>query len=249
MNVLSPRQQAILNRVIDMHVESAQPVGSKQITELYTEIYQRSYSPATVRSEMGLLEKLGYLTHPHTSAGRVPTDRGYRYYVDHSLPQETAGDAVLAAARELAAAGESENLAEKVSALLSRLSEQVGIVVFPDERKEKVFVQGSSRLLDQPEFQDMNTVKPLFRIFEDREGLQRCLNVSPKTVSVTIGGENGNPALKHCSVVTGHYRLENGRAGTLALIGPRRMRYSRMISLVVQMGRVIENFGSGERRF
>lgn len=247
MQPLSPRQQAILTRVIDMHVETAQPVGSRQVTELFTEIYNRSYSSATVRNEMGVLEEIGYLTHPHTSAGRIPTDRGYRYYVDNSLTQEQPSvDTLRSAAKELAeAAKELDDLAERVSSLLSKLSEQVGVVMVPGERKErlKCFIQGSSRLLDQPEFQDMTAVKPLLKLFEDREGLERYLKgqYAPQPVSVTIGAENGSPVFRNCSVVAGQYRLENGRTGTLALIGPRRMRYSRMVPLVAQMSRMIES--------
>jgi heat-inducible transcriptional repressor len=246
MKPLSPRQQAILTRVVDMHVESAQPVGSRQITELYTELYKRSYSSATVRYEMGTLEDLGYLTHPHTSAGRIPTDLGYRYYVDHSLQQEMpAADTLRQISKELTeAAQEIDDLGEKVSTILSMLSAHVGIVMVPEDKKErsKCYVQGSSRLLDQPEFQDMTAVKPLLKMFEDRRGLQQCFKgQDSQPVTITIGEENGNPVLRNCSVIAGRYRLEDGQTGTLALVGPRRMRYSRMVPLIIQMGRMIES--------
>lgn len=252
MQSLSPRQQSILTRVIDMHVETAQPVGSRQITALYTELYQRSYSSATVRHEMGLLEGMGYLTHPHTSAGRVPTDRGYRYYVDHNLQRELPARETLRGVEEELFSAAPGILAERVSTILSRLSEQVGIVVIPEEKNEKLkcFVQGSSRLLDQPEFQDMKTIKPLLKIFEDRQGLQECFKAHvSQTVSVTIGEENGNPIFRHCSVVAVCYAVEGSLTGTVALLGPRRMRYSRMVSLVAQMGQLIESVLQSGRSF
>ncbi len=255
MQPLSPRQQAILTRVIDTHVETAQPVGSLQITGLFNEIYRRSYSPATVRHEMGVLEETGYLTHPHTSAGRVPTDQGYRYYVDNSLQQESLpADTLRKVARELfEAARELDDLAEKVSAVLSALSEQVGVVTLPEDRgaKSRCYVQGSSRLLDQPEFQDMTAVKPLLKIFEDRQSLQQCFQgtLAPQPVMVKIGEENGNPVFRGCSVVTGRYQTQGGKTGTLALIGPRRMRYSRVLPLISRMSQMVESAIQGGRFF
>ncbi len=80
---LTPRQETILELVVREFVASAEPVGSKRLVQAY----QLDFSPATVRNEMKRLEELGYLTHPHTSAGRVPTHKGYRYFVQHLLPE------------------------------------------------------------------------------------------------------------------------------------------------------------------
>jgi len=80
---LTPRQETILELVIREFVATAEPVGSKRLVETY----RPGFSPATVRNEMKRLEELGYLTHPHTSAGRVPTHKGYRYFVQHLLPE------------------------------------------------------------------------------------------------------------------------------------------------------------------
>lgn len=240
--MLSARQQSILNRVVDIYIDTAQPVGSKQITEIYTELYSRSYSPATVRHEMGLLEERGYLTHPHTSAGRIPTDRGYRYYVDYSLREELPEQDMMETAtqRLVPAVGPMEDLAEKISQLLSELSSYVSVVVIPDEtrRKKRAFVQGSSRLLDQPEFQDAQTIKPLLKILENSEALQACLPVGKESVSIRIGEENTAPEFKQCAVVASC--LNSEKLGTLAVIGPRRMKYSRMIPLMNRMGWVVE---------
>ncbi len=80
---LTPRQEAILEWVVREFVATAEPVGSKRLVETY----RPGFSPATVRNEMKRLEEMGYLTHPHTSAGRVPTHKGYRYFVQHLLPE------------------------------------------------------------------------------------------------------------------------------------------------------------------
>src|SRR6266540_5515142 len=96
---LSQRQRQILIRVVEEYVATGQPVGSKNLVERAG----MRVSPATVRNELAELERLGLLTHPHTSAGRVPTDRGYRYYVDRLLerlePRATAFPLDLKAAR------------------------------------------------------------------------------------------------------------------------------------------------------
>lgn len=84
MAELSPRTRAVLALVVQEYISTAQPVGSKTIVEAYG----LKVSPATIRNEMKLLEELGYLTHPHTSAGRVPTEEGYRYFVEHLLPDQ-----------------------------------------------------------------------------------------------------------------------------------------------------------------
>ena len=245
--MLSPRQQSVLNRVVDIYIDTAQPVGSRQITEIYKEVYNHSYSSATVRHEMGVLEGLGYLTHPHTSAGRTPTDRGYRYYVDHSMQEDSPSQAIFQdAAEKLAPSlGAVEDLGEKISEILSKLSAQVSVVLVPDENRKRTraFVQGASSLLDQPEFQAPHSVQPLLKIFENRENLQACLPPSNQSgpFSIAIGEENSNQALKQCSVVASRYFMNSGRSGMLALIGPRRMKYSRMVPLIVRMGKLVEN--------
>jgi heat-inducible transcriptional repressor len=85
MSELTPRQQTILGLVIREYVTSTHPISSKTLLEQY----DLGVSSATVRNEMGLLEELGYLTHPHTSAGRLPTDKGYRYFVERLLGDVT----------------------------------------------------------------------------------------------------------------------------------------------------------------
>jgi heat-inducible transcriptional repressor len=81
--MLSPRQELLLGKVVDLFADTGQPVGSKALAS----DEDVGYGPSTVRNELAVLEELGLLAHPHTSAGRVPTDQGYRYFVDHILPQ------------------------------------------------------------------------------------------------------------------------------------------------------------------
>lgn len=246
MKALSPRQQSILNRVVDAHIETAQPVGSRFITDLYTEMYRSSYSSATVRNEMGQLEDMGYLMHPHTSAGRIPTDLGYRYYVDHGLPQEDVKpDFREQVGRDLrAAAAEWETLLEKASGLLSHLAGEVSLILVPGKRGFRLYLQGSSRLFEKPEFQDYEKMKKLFHTFEEKAELVEWLlqGTASRGVSVKIGQENRPEALRPCAVVSTLYRMPTGEQGILGVLGPKRMRYSRAIALVQEMGRMMDSF-------
>jgi heat-inducible transcriptional repressor len=129
------RGQAVLSAIIKEHLVTGEPVGSKTISDRFARA--SGWSAATIRNVMGELEEAGLVEQPHTSAGRVPTDKGYRFYVDHMLSDAPLSSADLAAINLLLGVAESETggaperLMEKTSHLLSALSENVGIVVSP----------------------------------------------------------------------------------------------------------------------
>ncbi|HVF51050.1 MAG TPA: heat-inducible transcriptional repressor HrcA [Pyrinomonadaceae bacterium] len=133
--MLDARAQAVLSAIIKEHLRTGEPVGSRTVAERCPGA--TGWSPATIRNVMGELEEAGLVEQPHTSAGRVPTDKGYRFYVDHlvgdarlSRADLSAIDSALAGAGT-EAGGAQGRLMEKVSHLLSQLSENVGIVVSP----------------------------------------------------------------------------------------------------------------------
>lgn len=129
MEELDPRKSAILKRVVQEHIESAQPVGSAHVVR----DPGIDVSPATVRSDMASLERDGYLTHPHTSAGRIPTEKGYRYFVDHIANPESLDPArqdQVASFFEKAQ-GELERMLKDTSILLSQLTDHAAVVVAP----------------------------------------------------------------------------------------------------------------------
>lgn len=129
------RGQAILSAIIKEHLVTGEPVGSRTISDRFA--HASGWSSATIRNVMGELEDAGLVEQPHTSAGRVPTDKGYRFYVDHMLGESQLSRADLAAINELLgtshfdAASAPDRLMEKTSHVLSALSENVGIVVSP----------------------------------------------------------------------------------------------------------------------
>lgn len=129
------RGQAVLSSIINEHLVTGEPVGSRTISDRFA--HASGWSPATIRNVMAELEELGLVEQPHTSAGRVPTDKGYRFYVDHMLGEARLSDVDLAAINSLLGSlkGETaempDRLMERTSHLLSELSENVGIVISP----------------------------------------------------------------------------------------------------------------------
>ena len=130
-----PRGQAVLSAIIREHLATGEPVGSRTISERFA--HASGWSAATIRNVMAELEETGLVEQPHTSAGRVPTDKGYRFYVDHMLGEARLSKADLAAINSILgtpqgeAGGVPDRLMEKTSHLLSALTENVGIVVSP----------------------------------------------------------------------------------------------------------------------
>lgn len=128
--VLDERSREVLRTLIQLHVTSGGPVGSENLARAL----DRQFSPATLRNVMAELERQGYLDHPHTSAGRVPTDDGYRVYVDNLMAHQPlpAQDAALVASGLGSVDGSPAQVLERASHLLSRLSHHVGFVLAPD---------------------------------------------------------------------------------------------------------------------
>ena len=248
METLSLRQNNIRQGVIETHIETSQPVGSRSIAEKYA----ISFSPATIRHEMGALEEMGYLTHPHTSSGRLPTDHGYRYYLEHTSFNENSIESLNHLGAELVpATGEDklEEFLDHVSLLLSSLSHEIGLTLLPLEEslvsekpgRLKLFLQGLSHILEKPEFQDIRKIRNLLNVFEEKVTLIRWVltHADPNHVSVSIGREHSHEALEDCAIVTARYHAGKNSQGVIAILGPKRMAYRRIIPLVSRMAAAV----------
>jgi heat-inducible transcriptional repressor len=134
--VLTPRQQLILTAIVEDYVISAEPVGSRTLSK--DPAFQ--LSPATIRNEMADLEALGYLDQPHTSAGRIPSQKGYRYYVDHLAPKVEMEPQALNALRDLfrQRMTEVERVIQQTSVCLSQLTQYTSLVMGPRVQQEKI---------------------------------------------------------------------------------------------------------------
>src|SRR5437667_11490614 len=131
--IADSRRQAVLSTIIREHLISGEAIGSHTVSESFA--HATGWSSATIRNVMGELEESGLLEQPHTSAGRIPTDKGYRYYVDNIVAGTRLSKADLQAIENIAAGDEVRSrpahMMEKASHVLSELSESVGIIVWP----------------------------------------------------------------------------------------------------------------------
>jgi heat-inducible transcriptional repressor len=336
---LDKRKAFILATVVYEYIATAEPVGSHTLTQKYN----LGVSSATIRNEMAELEAGGYLVQPHTSAGRVPSDAGYRMYVDQLMRPETIDpedarriqDEFRAASREL------EGVIEQTTRLLSSLSKNLAIAIAPvreaqtfrhiqliwlsprtglavivtslgvatqhvfdlatdvdaddltrlsnalnarlagkrlfevgdeihavieelhlsqdlraavegafhravDTEETNILFAGAQNLLDQPEFHDLRKLRAILRIVEEQKTLYDLMAdaMTSEKAAVKIGHELGSDEIAECSVVTVPYRYGGDAVGVLAILGPRRMPYGRLLALATgtadSLGRHLE---------
>ncbi|MBP3409387.1 MAG: heat-inducible transcription repressor HrcA [Clostridia bacterium] len=331
---LDDRKFLILQAIIDDYISTAMPVGSRTISRKSGV----GFSPATIRNEMSDLEELGYLDQPHTSAGRVPSDKAYRLYVDrllkvgklsedesermHDYMQARSAqvDGVIrSAAQVLADATQytSVIVAPKLGTLriqhiqlvpvatetaLMIIVTNLGIVKdavirVPDgldaddlysisrmltqrlankpldavrqtfsellrdtennrrlmgetlrviekkleaEDSTEVFIGGSSKLLNYPEYSDVQKAKNFLAVLESKDKIRRLIGrEGGMEVTIRIGAENDVPEMSDCSIVTACYKVGDLASGTLGIIGPTRMNYNRVIPVLEFMSRAM----------
>jgi transcriptional regulator of heat shock response len=229
------RRRQVLMAAINYYIKEAEPVASEDIAAAF------DVSPATIRNIFAELEESGYLTHPHTSGGRIPTDKGYRYYVDFLLREiellneekEHISGAYRHEMRRL------EDALEQTTEVISAMTHYAGIVSVI-ESQEKFFYTGIGYILDQPEFQNYDKIRFLVGMMEDKKQLMGIINrdFSDK-VKVYIGSELECPQIGQCSLVVSSYGGKNKPRGKIAVLGPARMEYEHIIPTVEYISDVL----------
>lgn len=234
------RRHEILKAIINHFIETAEPVGSETIVVSY----HFEISPATVRSEMTQLEHEGFLLQPHTSAGRIPTEQGYRLYVDEMADYITARREAERALEKLLKSFELKKAREKIYDavwLLSQGTENVSFATLPDN--DRTFYLGVSNVLRQPEFmRDPLRASQVVEVLEDNDRFVttlRNLPVSPNEVKIFIGKENILKPIQSCSMVLSRYDMQ-GYRGFLGLLGPTRTRYAFNHAMVEKIKELVE---------
>lgn len=247
--MLSDRRQLVLRALIEEYVARAIPIGSRTIVEQY----HLGVSPATVRSDLSALEDAGYISQPHTSAGRIPTDAGYRAFVDDLIASGATSDSIAYEdwAKQLRESADAvDNLIKKTAVELTRLTDCLSLVAQPSddvENERYVSRLGLSRLMKKPEFHDSSSLLPLMEILEDDSVLFKILDsnlysdaVCDDDVVVRIGKENTEAELSGISVIAGFYGHSDAQ-GVVAVIGPTRMDYSCVIKAVKAAQSMLNN--------
>ena len=219
------RKKAILSAAINRYIKEAEPVASEDIAQNF------DLSSATIRNIFAELEETGYLTHPHTSAGRIPTDKGYRYYVDFLLSQMELLDnekekIVKEYKREIK---HLEDTLEETSEFVSAMTHYASIVSVLDWQ-DKFFYRGIRYILEQPEFKDLEKIRLIVEMLEEKQRLIEIIHrdFSGK-IKVYIGKELGYQEMDNCSLVISSYRIQNKPWGRIAVLGPMRMEYNHII--------------------
>ncbi|WAM32986.1 heat-inducible transcriptional repressor HrcA [Caldicellulosiruptor morganii] len=326
--MLDERKKKILQAVIDDYINTGEPVGSRTIAKKY--IF--GISSATIRNEMSDLEEMGYLEQPHTSAGRIPSDKGYRYYVDELMrvtrlsPQEIA---FIRSQLDIKF-NEINEYMENIAKIISNLTNYTAVISTPNVKKSyikhlqllpvdskkyililvtntglvkdilldkpenietrefvyisnvlneklsglkledidenivldienslgknkailspiidsvlrtisaadstEVVLSGIKNMFDFPEFSDVLKAKIFLHIFEQKDMLRKIINSSMhEHITIRIGTENPIEDLKECSIVLSTYRIGENIAGSIGIIGPKRLKYSQTVSLI-----------------
>lgn len=325
---MDERKQKVLQAIILDYIATADPVGSRTISRKY----DLGISPATVRNEMADLEDMGLIEQPHTSAGRVPTQPGYRYYVDCLLEKEPLRNDIKNVIRNTLRdkMKETEALIQTASKLLSSLTNYTSLIMAPFygssilkhiklllveetkavmvlvldnghvenrlldvpeflkeedcalisdiltrhlrglaldqwnpgiiqniyselnyhkrilrdiidqvesilavEQDQKVYLGGTINILNQPEFKHVEKIKSLLELLEEESTIKSLLSARQEPgVMVRIGSENPHEGMKDCSLITATYQIDGKVIGTVGVLGPTRMEYSKAISIV-----------------
>jgi heat-inducible transcriptional repressor len=336
--VFDERPREILKLIIRSYITFGEPVGSRTLSK----VMDSKLSPATIRNIMSDLEDAGYLTQPHTSAGRIPSEKGYRFYVDNlgeSGKLSKSDERYIS--RMLAESETPEDVMARASYVLSTISKNIGIVIAPpmastvlkhiefidlgegkvlvilvskagllqrklirvtdrytqeelnragnylveqfagrtltdirndllkkmqaermlfdrmlsllqawsgtlesDATPDAIYLQGTSNILSKPEFADVERMRELFQMFEEKgrlvKILNECISSSPlEGVKIAIGSELGVPDMRDFALITASYASVDKTTGFLGIIGPTRLEYERSISIVGYLGRVI----------
>jgi len=232
------RKERILAYVIDQYIHNVTPISSNQIAE---ECFS-DLSSATIRNVLAELEDDGFLTHPHTSAGRVPTQSGYRYYVNHLMHEiKLLADEKKRILHEYhQGVSEIEELLRKTSEVLSQETKYPSIISI-DGREDKVFCHGMSFVAGYPEFHNIKRIYHILQILEAKERLLGLINRDlEKKIKIYIGDEVGCADMEDCSLVISKFGRKNGRTGRLALLGPTRMDYEKVISTLEYFSEMID---------
>lgn len=232
---MTQRQEAILISVVEQYAEVASPVGSSLLSKLF------SVSSATIRAEMAELERLGYIKQPHTSAGRIPTDKGYRYYAnilsdnnsDHSRLTERRAERALTARVE--GGGLPDRTIRNAVDTLVELTHNLGIATIGNQ----LYMSGLSNLFGQPEFVSGQDVQQIARLLDNLEPWLR--EAAPnEPLSVYIGTENPIGSSANASLIISRFRSPYSDRSYIGVLGPTRQQYRDVMNLVEHAGRVLE---------
>ena len=232
---MTDRQAQILAAIIEQYAEIAAPVGSVTLAKLF------GVSSATIRSEMAKLEDLGLIAQPHTSAGRVPTDQGYRFYVNQlnesqaSAPPQLDRSTRAIEARVQTHGNRADRAIRSAVDSLVDLTQNLGLATIGDE----LYLSGMGNLFSQPEFLQGDHVQAVARLLDNLEPWLR--EAAPnEPLNVFIGSENPIGKSSGASLVVSRFCSPYSDHSYIGVLGPTRQSYEKVMRLVSHAGRMLE---------
>lgn len=232
---MTPRQESILKAIVEQFAEVASPVGSSLLARAF------KVSSATIRAEMAELERNGFITQPHTSAGRIPTDKGYRYYVnslsnvhDEDSLAERRGEKALAT--RVQQAGAPERTIRNAVDTLVELTHNLGLATIGSQ----LYISGLSNLFGQPEF--MSSALQVQQVAQLLDNLEPWLREAApnEPLSVYIGQENPIGRAAGCTLIISRFSSPFSDRSYIGTLGPTRQSYRDVMHLVSRAGRELE---------
>ena len=229
---MTDRQKQILSAVVEQYAEVASPVGSSLLAKVF------GVSSATIRAEMAQLEETGYITQPHTSSGRIPTDKGYRFYVNNlsevkETPNERRAERALTA--RVTGGGVPEHTIKGAVDTLVELTHNLGLATIGDQ----LYMSGLSNLFGQPEFMNAGQVQEVARLLDNLAPWLK--EVAPNDpLNVYIGRENPIGGGAGCSLIISKFRSPYSDQSYIGTLGPTRQSYRDVMQLVRRTGEALE---------
>ncbi|MBD3282402.1 MAG: hypothetical protein GF387_02220 [Candidatus Portnoybacteria bacterium] len=231
MSDLTKRQNKIMAAIMKEYIKRAKPVSSKRLTQKYN----LGFSPATIRNEMKELEKMKYLKQPHTSAGRVPTEKAYRSYIKSIQEKEI----------EIPVKTKEREPEKAFKEITDKLAELSGGFAFGGIKEMDSFYQsGFSNLLREAFSEDEEIYKEITKIMEEFEKNFNSLfqQVEEDETRIFIGREDPFKKTKNLSIIISSCKMPKQKHGLLGIMGPMRMRYDYNLSLLNKLKKIIEEY-------
>ncbi len=243
MHNLTQRQIEILKSIVEEYIETAEPVGSETIEKKRN----ISASPATIRNEMVQLSEQGYLKKPHSSAGRIPTSKGIKFYVRELMKEKE-----LSIVEEVALKEKVWDYRDKMQRFLKEvtksLAEKTNTLAIATIDNENLYCSGYANILDMPEFYDIDVTKNLLTAIDEYDlirGIFAHTNNESEDIHVLIEDELGDSLHGPYGFIFTDFKTPRNITGKIGVVGPVRLRYTSIIPTVRYFGNLIESSASG----
>lgn len=239
---LTKRKKSILRKIVKDYIKTAKPVSSDYLKEKH----RMDVSPATIRAEMKELDEMGYLFQPHHSAGRIPTDKGYRFFVDDLMENEICfreNVKILKKIQDILRKEEDEiKIIQEMTKEIADITSNLAVSYLSSERI--VFKEGWEDIFKEPEFKDVDFVENFIegvKYFE--ENIDNFSSILSSDLEVLIGKESPFQKLEDASMIFSSFCFRDEDNGNFFfLLGPKRMDYNKGINVLHYLPKIIEKY-------